>query len=58
MAGQFDGRRVVITGGSGFLGSAIVKALLDEGATCEVTWRSEKENESSTCDLRAKRGVG
>jgi NAD(P)-dependent dehydrogenase (short-subunit alcohol dehydrogenase family) len=43
MAGSFDGRRVVITGGSGFLGSAVVKALLDAGATCEVTWRNEKE---------------
>jgi len=43
MAGRFDGRRVVITGGSGFLGAAVVRSLLDEGARCEVTWRAEKE---------------
>ena len=43
MPGPFDGRRGVITGGSGFLGTAVVKALLDAGASCEVTWRDEKE---------------
>src|SRR5437867_617408 len=36
-------KRVIITGGTGFLGSAIVKALLDDGAVCEVTWHQEKE---------------
>ena len=40
---SFQNKRVIVTGGSGFLGSAIVKALLDAGATCEVTWIDEKE---------------
>ena len=40
---SFEGRRVVVTGGSGFLGSAVVKALLDAGAACDVTWHTEKE---------------
>jgi NAD(P)-dependent dehydrogenase (short-subunit alcohol dehydrogenase family) len=33
------GRRIVITGGTGGLGSAVVKAFADEGAVCEVTTR-------------------
>jgi NAD(P)-dependent dehydrogenase (short-subunit alcohol dehydrogenase family) len=43
MTNGFDGKRVVVTGGTGALGSAVVKALLDRGAQCEVTWRTEKE---------------
>ena len=41
------GRRVVITGGTGGLGAAVVKAFADEGAACEVTTRRA---ESSTSD--------
>jgi len=36
MAGAFDGRTVVVTGGTGALGSAVVAKLLDEGAVCHV----------------------
>src|SRR5438309_1097903 len=36
------GRRVVITGGTGALGSAVVKAFADAGAVCEVTTRKEE----------------
>jgi len=43
MAGDFDDRNVVITGGTGALGSAVVKNLLDRGAICHVTWLTEKE---------------
>jgi NAD(P)-dependent dehydrogenase (short-subunit alcohol dehydrogenase family) len=37
-------RRVVITGGTGGLGSAVVKAFADEGATCEVTMRRPEKS--------------
>jgi NAD(P)-dependent dehydrogenase (short-subunit alcohol dehydrogenase family) len=36
MAREFEGRHVVVTGGTGALGSAVVARLLDEGATCHV----------------------
>ena len=39
----FTSRRVVITGGTGALGSALVQTLLDAGAACEVTWLFEHE---------------
>jgi len=36
MAGEFEGRTVVVTGGTGSLGAAVVARLLEEGATCHV----------------------
>lgn len=36
MAKEFEGRHVVVTGGTGALGAAVVARLLDEGATCHV----------------------
>lgn len=36
MAGEFDGRTVVVTGGTGALGAAVVARLLEAGATCHV----------------------
>ncbi len=40
-----NNRQVVITGGTGALGSAVVKRLLDDGYRCHVTWVMEKELE-------------
>lgn len=36
MAGEFKGKSVVVTGGTGALGAAVVARLLEEGATCHV----------------------
>jgi NAD(P)-dependent dehydrogenase (short-subunit alcohol dehydrogenase family) len=36
-------RHVVVTGGTGALGSAVVGALIDAGATCHVPWRIKAE---------------
>jgi NAD(P)-dependent dehydrogenase (short-subunit alcohol dehydrogenase family) len=36
MAGEFAGKAVVVTGGTGALGSAVLDRLLDEGAICHV----------------------
>lgn len=40
---DFKKRHVVVTGGTGALGSAVVKLLLEAGATCSVTCVDEKE---------------
>jgi NAD(P)-dependent dehydrogenase (short-subunit alcohol dehydrogenase family) len=40
---NFDGRHVVVTGGTGAVGAAVVGALLEAGATCQVPYRSEEE---------------
>jgi NAD(P)-dependent dehydrogenase (short-subunit alcohol dehydrogenase family) len=39
----FKDRHIVITGGTGALGTAVVGALLDAGAICHVPYRSEDE---------------
>lgn len=36
MAGEFAGKSVVVTGGTGALGGAVLARLLDEGAICHV----------------------
>jgi NAD(P)-dependent dehydrogenase (short-subunit alcohol dehydrogenase family) len=42
---DFAGRNVVVTGGTGALGGAVVGALLARGATVHVPWRSKAEAE-------------
>jgi len=41
-----DDRHIVVTGGTGALGSAVVSQLLDEGATCHVPCFSDVELKS------------
>jgi NAD(P)-dependent dehydrogenase (short-subunit alcohol dehydrogenase family) len=44
---QFKDRHVVVTGGTGALGAAVLEALLQAGAMCHVPYRSERSIESS-----------
>ncbi|HAC34671.1 MAG TPA: short-chain dehydrogenase [Gammaproteobacteria bacterium] len=39
----YAGKKVLVTGGTGALGQAVVEKLLAEGASCEVTWLFESE---------------
>jgi NAD(P)-dependent dehydrogenase (short-subunit alcohol dehydrogenase family) len=43
MGQDLQGRTVVITGGTGALGRAVVERFLRDGARPVVTWRSERE---------------
>jgi NAD(P)-dependent dehydrogenase (short-subunit alcohol dehydrogenase family) len=40
---DFRGRHVVVTGGTGALGRAVVGALIEAGAQCHVTYQHEAE---------------
>ncbi len=44
---SFNDRHVVVTGGTGALGAAVLDALLQAGATCLVPYRSQRSVESS-----------
>jgi NAD(P)-dependent dehydrogenase (short-subunit alcohol dehydrogenase family) len=44
---NYQDRHVVVTGGTGALGSAALEALLQAGATCHVPYRSEQSIEHS-----------
>src|SRR5689334_18833494 len=54
MSNDFGGKRVVITGGSGALGSAVVELLAAAGALCEVTWVNESEQKHQTARDRVR----
>lgn len=43
MAGRFDGKVVLVAGGTGGLGRAVSLAFLNDGASVYVTYRSEDE---------------
>jgi NAD(P)-dependent dehydrogenase (short-subunit alcohol dehydrogenase family) len=43
---DFSNRDVVVTGGAGALGTAVVGALLQAGARCVVSYRDEREAKS------------
>ena len=40
---DFSNRHVVVTGGTGALGIAVVGALIEAGAVCHVPWHSQEE---------------
>ena len=42
---SYQGRQVIVTGGTGALGAAVVGSLIEAGATCYVPWRHEAEVE-------------
>ena len=42
---DFSDRHVVVTGGTGALGVAVVGALIEAGAVCHVPWHAEAEAE-------------
>ncbi|MEQ9616430.1 MAG: SDR family NAD(P)-dependent oxidoreductase [Phycisphaerales bacterium] len=41
--GEFDGKRVIVTGGTGALGSAVVGRVLELGGSCAIPVYDEKE---------------
>jgi NAD(P)-dependent dehydrogenase (short-subunit alcohol dehydrogenase family) len=43
---DFNGRNVIVTGGTGALGAAVVNALLKSGAHCRVPYRDEHDARS------------
>jgi len=43
---RFSGKSILVTGGTGALGRAVVRAFLSEGATVTVTYRSEEALEA------------
>ena len=49
--GQYDGKRVVITGGTSGMGLATAKLLLDQGARVLVTGRTKKTLDSAREEL-------
>ncbi|MDX1636801.1 MAG: SDR family NAD(P)-dependent oxidoreductase [Balneolaceae bacterium] len=49
MNSDFDNRHIVVTGGAGSLGTAVVQALLDSGARCSVPCYDKRE--ASSFDL-------
>lgn len=51
MAGKsLEGKRIVVTGGSRGIGSAIVKLLADEGAQVAFTYSSREESAQKVCE--------
>jgi short chain dehydrogenase. len=50
---DFRGRDVVVTGGTGALGAAVVATLLEAGAVCHVPYIAAREAELfPTADIR------
>jgi NAD(P)-dependent dehydrogenase (short-subunit alcohol dehydrogenase family) len=58
MAGEFEGRAVVVTGGTGALGSAIIGRLLEAGAVCHVPSRRTPDDFALAANSRVKLTTG
>src|SRR5271154_1511548 len=54
--GQYEGKRVVITGGTSGMGLATAKLLLDQGARVLVTGRTKKTLDSA-CEELGKNAI-
>jgi len=48
---NFDGLHVVVTGGAGALGSAVVGQLTEAGAVCHIPSRSDRESDNSRVEF-------
>jgi len=61
MSFNFDNRHIIITGGAGTLGTAVVQMLIDSGARCSVPCYNEAEQQSFSLsnhsDVFSKAGV-
>ncbi|MDR4469768.1 MAG: KR domain-containing protein [Nitrospira sp.] len=58
MSSHFDGYNIVVTGGAGALGVAVVRKLVHEGAVCHVPCVSEKDRDTvSALDSQLVRAV-
>lgn len=58
MSSRFDGYNIVVTGGAGALGVAVVRKLVGEGAVCHVPCVSEKDRDAvSALDAHLVRAV-
>jgi len=51
MSERLTGKTVVVTGGTGGLGAAVVRAFVDSGAGVVVSWLSEAERDALRADL-------
>jgi NAD(P)-dependent dehydrogenase (short-subunit alcohol dehydrogenase family) len=51
---DFSNKQVIVTGGTGALGTAVVGLLLQTGATCVVPYRDEKDAERFPHKAKAK----
>jgi NAD(P)-dependent dehydrogenase (short-subunit alcohol dehydrogenase family) len=54
-AAKFHGQVILITGGTGALGSAVARAFLQQGASVAVTYRSQQEYDDLQGSLSSER---
>ena len=55
VASRFQGQVVLVSGGTGALGSAVARAFLEEGATVAVTYRNPREYDDLQSSVPADR---